>query len=186
MIIISAMSKDRIIGKGAGMPWNVPDEYQQYLNFVSGNTVILGRKSYEIFGADLPAGTSVIVISRTADFDGVTVVPSLAAALAQAEAEGKTVFVAGGGSVYAEALPLADEMYLSTIKGDFEGDAYFPDFDAADWVITDERDEPEFVFRKYRRIREVTGTGKKMTGVARMGGDPHLSTFDRGRIALVS
>ena len=151
MIIIGAMSKDRIIGKGAGMPWNVPDEYRQYLDFVTGNTVILGRKSYEIFGADLPDGTSVIVISRTADFDGVTVVPSLADALARAEAEGKTVFVAGGGSVYAQALPIADEMYLSTIKGDFEGDAYFPKFDAADWVITEERDEPEFVFRKYRR-----------------------------------
>jgi dihydrofolate reductase len=84
MIIIGAMSKDRIIGKGAGMPWNVPDEYQQYLDFVSGNTIILGRKSYEIFGADLPDGTSVIVISRTADFDGVTVVPSLAEALTRA------------------------------------------------------------------------------------------------------
>ena len=152
MIIISAMSKDRIIGKGAGMPWDVPDEYQQYLNFVSGNTVILGRKSYEIFGADLPDGTSVIVISRTADFDGVTVVPSLAEALTRAEAEGKTVFVAGGGSVYAQALPIAEEMYLSTIKGDFEGDTYFPEFDVTDWVVTEERDEPEFVFRKYRRI----------------------------------
>jgi len=152
MIIIGAMSKDRIIGKGAGMPWNVPDEYQQYLDFVSGNTIILGRKSYEIFGADLPDRTSVIVISRTADFDGVTVVPSLAEALTRAEAEGKTVFVAGGGSIYAQALPLADEMYLSTIKGDFEGDAYFPKFDAAEWMITEERDEPEFVFRKYRRI----------------------------------
>jgi dihydrofolate reductase len=62
------------------------------------------------------------------------------------------VFVAGGGSIYAQALPLADEMYLSTIKGDFEGDAYFPKFDAAEWMITEERDEPEFVFRKYRRI----------------------------------
>ena len=152
MIIIGAMSKDRIIGKGAGMPWNVPDEYQQYLDFVSGNTIILGRKSYEIFGADLPDGTSVIVISRTAEFDGVTVVPSLAEALTRAEAEGKTVFVAGGGSVYAQALLLADEMYLSTIKGDFEGDASFPKFDAAEWMITEERDEPEFVFRKYRRI----------------------------------
>ena len=157
MIIISAMSNDRIIGCGAGMPWNVPDEYKQYLDFVSGNTVILGRKSYEIFGADLPDGTSVIVISRSADFDGVIVVPSLAAALAQAETEGKTVFVAGGGSVYAQAIPFAEEMYLSTIKGDFKGDTYFPEFEASEWVITEERDEPEFVFRIYRRIGEATG-----------------------------
>jgi dihydrofolate reductase len=153
MIVISAMSKDRVIGSGKGMPWSVPGEYEQYLRFVSGQTVIMGRKSYEIFGPDLPAGTTAIVISRSAMLDGVVVVKSLDEALAVADGIGKTVFVAGGGSIYTQAVPLADEMYLSTIKGDFEGDAYFPEFDANDWEITEERDEPEFVFRKYRRIR---------------------------------
>ena len=152
MIVISAMSKDRVIGSGNGMPWNVPAEYQQYLRFVSGQTVIMGRISYEIFGPDLPEGTTAIVISRSATIDGVTVVKSLEEALAFAEGIGKTVFVAGGGSIYSQAVPLAAEMYLSTIKGDFEGDAYFPEFDANDWEITEERDEAEFVFRRYRRV----------------------------------
>jgi dihydrofolate reductase len=153
MIVISAMSKDRVIGSGNGMPWSVAAEYEQYLRFVSGQTIIMGRKSYEIFGPDLPEGTTAIVISRSATIDGATVVKSLNEALAVADGIGKTVFVAGGGSIYTQAVPLADEMYLSTIKGDFDGDAYFPEFDANDWEITEERDEPEFVFRKYRRVR---------------------------------
>jgi dihydrofolate reductase len=153
MIVISAMSKDRVIGSGNGMPWSVPAEYEQYLRFVSGQTVILGRRSYEIFGPDLPEGTTAIVISRSATIDGVIVVKSLDEALAVADGFGKTVFVAGGGSIYTQAVPRADEMYLSTIKGDFDGDAYFPAFDANNWEITEERDEPEFVFRKYRRVR---------------------------------
>jgi dihydrofolate reductase len=155
MIVISAMSKDRVIGSGNGMPWNVPAEYQQYLRFVSGQTVIMGRKSYEIFGPDLPAGTTAIVISRSATIDGVTVVKSLADALACADSIGKQVFVAGGGSIYSQAVPVADEMYLSTIKGDFEGDAHFPEFDAKEWEIIEQRDEPEFVFRRYRRIHSA-------------------------------
>ncbi len=153
MIIISAMSKDRVIGVGDGMPWNVPDEYQQYLRFVSGQTVIMGRKSYEIFGSDLPEGTTSIVISRSTRMDGVHVFMSLDEALAFAGGIGKTVFVAGGGLVYEQAVPVADEMYLSTIKGEFNGDTYFPKFNEADWEITEERDEPAFIFRKYLRIQ---------------------------------
>ena len=135
------------------MPWNVPEEYQQYLNFVSGQTVIMGRKSYEIFGADLPATTTAIVVSRNTSIAGVKVVQSFEDAVATAESIGKSTFVAGGGLIYAEAIPIADEMYLSTIKGEFEGDTYFPEFDVAEWEITEERDAVEFIFRKYRRMR---------------------------------
>ena len=155
MIIISAMSADRVIGSGDGMPWNVPAEYQQYLGFVSGQAVVMGRKSFEIFGPDLPEGTAVFVITRSAAIEGATVASSLEDALTAARDTGKTVFVAGGGSVYAQALPVADEMYLSTIKGDFEGDTRFPEFAVEDWEVLEERDEPDFVFRKYRRARRV-------------------------------
>ena len=52
-------------------------------------------------------------------------------------------------------MPLVDEMYLSTIKGEFEGDTYFPDFDPDLWEVTEERDEPEYVFRKFQRRESV-------------------------------
>ena len=53
MIVISAMSQDRIIGKGDGLPWHVPEEYNQFLDIIRGQTVILGRRSYPIFGKGL-------------------------------------------------------------------------------------------------------------------------------------
>jgi len=121
------------------------------LRFVSGQAVIIGRKSFEIFGADLPEGTTVIVVTRSASIPGAQTAQSLADALSLADNVGQSVFVAGGGSIYEQALPHADEMYLSTIKGDFEGDTYFPEFDLSDWEIAEERDEAKFVFRKYRR-----------------------------------
>jgi dihydrofolate reductase len=79
------------------------------------------------------------------------VAPSLQEALDLASATGKRVFVAGGGSVYEQALPLVNEMYLSTIKGKFSGDTYFPEFDPDAWAVTEVQDQPEFVFRKYCR-----------------------------------
>ena len=152
MIIISAMSTDRVIGSGNGMPWNVRREYQQYLDFVRGNTVIMGRRSFEIFGPDLPLSTNAIVITRRERVGGADVADSLETAVRRANQIGKTVFVAGGASIYELAIPVADAMYLSTIKGSFQGDTYFPQFDENDWKLTEERDETEFLFRRYKRL----------------------------------
>ena len=153
MIVIGAMSRDRVIGRGAGMPWDVPEEYDQFLRLTAGQTVILGRRSYEIFGAGLTAA-HVVVVSRSAGrLAGAVVAPSVPAALDAAAALGGTVFSAGGASVYAATVPLADAMYLSYIEGHFTGDAYFPAFDAREWVAERREDHPRFEFVVYRRVR---------------------------------
>ena len=151
MIIISAMSENRVIGSGNGMPWSVPAEYEQYLRFVTGQAVIMGRRTYEIFGPDLTDSTTKIVVTRRDTLNGVQVAGSLESALHLANDSGKSVFVAGGAMIYRLALPIATEMYLSTIKGSFDGDTYFPDFSLSAWKVVEERDEVDFIFRKYQR-----------------------------------
>ena len=151
MIIISAMSENGVIGAGDGMPWSVPEEYQQYLDFVRGNTVILGRKSWEIFGVDLSESHSIVVSRSVTTIENIEVAESLTAALERAAKQPGETFVAGGSSIYEQAIPLADAMYLSTIKGDFEGDFFFPEFDSSEWNILEVRDRPNFVFRRYQR-----------------------------------
>jgi len=149
--LISAMSHDRVIGTADGMPWQVPAEYQQYLRFITGQTVIMGRRSYEIFGEDLTSAHALVISRSLADGPDYEVFDGLEKAIAHGQELGKTIFVAGGASIYAQALPLADEMYLSTIRGDYEGTAYFPEFDRSDWEIIEERAEPDFIFRHYQR-----------------------------------
>ncbi|MEM7369899.1 MAG: dihydrofolate reductase [Bacteroidota bacterium] len=151
MILISAMSRDRVIGTQDGMPWNVPEEYQQYLAFVQNQTVIMGRKSYEIFGKDLLSSKNLVISRGYPDGPGYQVYSSLEQALESAKTLDRTIFVAGGASIYAQALPLADEMYLSYIKGDYEGIAYFPEFDPQNWMIVEQRDHPQFEFVHYKR-----------------------------------
>ncbi len=151
MIIIAAMSRDRIIGSGAGMPWSVPEEYARFLGFVRGQSVIMGRRSFEIFGGDL-SESHVLVASRSAsELPGAEVVPSLEEAVRRAESLGTEVFSAGGASIYRRTLPLADAMYLSFIKGDVQGDVTFPDIDEAAWQVERREDHPRFEFVVYRR-----------------------------------
>lgn len=151
MIIISAMSTDRVIGSGDGMPWSVPEEYQQFLGYVEGQTVIMGRRSYEIFGPDLTSAHNIVISRSGAEQEGVVVCGSIEEATEKATSFGKTVFSAGGATIYAQTLSLAEAMYISYIKGDFSGDAYFPEFDEDEWDVVERRDHEGFEFVHYRR-----------------------------------
>ena len=151
MIIIGAMSTDHVIGRGNGMPWHVPEEYAQFRRFIKGQTLLIGRRSYEIFGPDLTSAHTVVVSRSTRELPGATVVATVEDALREAESFGRTVFSAGGASIYAQTLPLAEAMYLSYIKGHFTGDAYFPAFSEREWVVERREDHPRFEFVVYRR-----------------------------------
>ena len=151
MIIIAALGTDRVIGSGDGMPWNVPAEYRQFLGFIEGQTVLMGRRSWEIFGSDLTSAHNVVISRSTRQIPGATVVNSVERGLETAQGFGKTVFSAGGAGIYRQTLPLADEMYLSFIKGDYSGDAYFPEFDESRWRVAQREDHPAFEFVIYRR-----------------------------------
>jgi dihydrofolate reductase len=161
VILVGAMTADRVIGRGGGMPWDVPEEYAHFLRLVDGQTIIIGRRSYEIFGPTL-TGTRNVVVTRSArELPGAVVAASVEEAVRTAASFGRTVFSAGGASIYAQTLPLADAMYLSFIKGDFgrfAGDAYFPPFSADEWAVERREDHPRFEFVVYRR-RAPSGRG---------------------------
>ncbi|MET0404280.1 MAG: dihydrofolate reductase [Cystobacter sp.] len=150
------MGTNRVIGRGEGMPWHIPEEYEQYIRHVSGQTVIMGRRSWEIFGGDLTT-THNIVVSRSGQVTGALSVPDLDQALARAEKAGRTIFIAGGASLYREALEsgCVDEMYLSTIHGDHTGDSFFPAWNEADWDVVRRESQARFDFAVWRRRRDA-------------------------------
>lgn len=151
MIIIAAMTEDRVIGSGPGMPWHVPEEYHQYLRFIEGQTVIIGRKSFEIFGDDLTCENTIVVSGSLQQTPNIHICVSFDDAVQRSSQFDKTVFIAGGASMYQRGIPLAERMYLSTIKGEFPGDTYFPEFDQHVWTVEKEEPHEAFVFRIYRR-----------------------------------
>jgi dihydrofolate reductase len=151
MIIVGAMTRERVIGRGDGMPWDVPEEYEHFQRLVAGETIVIGRRSYEIFGESLTSAHTVVVSRSATRLDDAVVVPTIDDALREAATFGRTVFSAGGASIYEQTIPRADAMYLSYIKGDFSGDAYFPDFDERVWTVERREDFPRFEFVVYQR-----------------------------------
>jgi dihydrofolate reductase len=153
MIIIGAMAANRVIGNGDGMPWDIPEEYAHFLKLIDGQTIIIGRRSYEIFREGLTSAHTIVVSRSGGAIPGALIVRSIEDAVREARQFGPAVFSAGGASVYAQTIPLADAMYLSYIKGEYAGDVYFPAFNEDDWDVEKREDYPRFEFVMYRRKR---------------------------------
>ncbi len=150
-IIIAAMDANRLIGDGDKLPWKIPEEYNQFLTFITDQTVIMGRKTFEIFSNDLPSARTFIITRQPKHYRQAAVCHSFDEALKKASAYPETIFIAGGAQVYKKALAVADKMYLSFVKGQYRGDTYFPPFDESNWEVDSRTDFPRFEFVIYSR-----------------------------------
>ena len=125
--IIAAMAENRVIGRGNEMPWEIPSELKRFKEITMGHPVIMGRRTFESIGRPLP-GRKNVIITRQLDYSAAdsVIVPDLQAALS-ACAGADEVFICGGDTVYREAMPIADKIYLTIIDEEFEGDSFFPE-----------------------------------------------------------
>jgi len=154
VIIISAIGSNQIIGNGDGLPWHIPSEYNQFLCYVKDQTVIMGRRSYEIFKSDM-LPKRMVVVSRSLKTDRASVFSSLPEALEYSKKFSEDVFICGGQSVYEESLQYADYMYLSFIKGEHQGNVYFPEFKEEEWSVEKKEERDEFIFVIYKRKTQL-------------------------------
>ena len=127
--LIAAVARNGAIGKDNALLWRLPEDLKFFKRTTLGCPVIMGRKTWDSIGRPLP-GRRNIVITRNATWqaEGAEVFHDLSSALA-ATADVPKVFVIGGGELYAQALPLADELVLTEVDADFEGDTFFPRWD---------------------------------------------------------
>ena len=138
-----------VIGKAGGLPWHLPAELAYFKQKTMGHPIIMGRKTHESIGRSLPGRTN-IVISRNRSYTpapGAILVPSLDKAI-QAAGQVNEVFVIGGESIYAEALPIANKIYLTKVDAQIDGDRFFR-FDVSDWHQTLSQKHPADDKNKY-------------------------------------
>jgi dihydrofolate reductase len=157
--LIAALARNRVIGIENRLPWKLSDDLQHFKALTLGHHILMGRKTYESIGRPLPGRTTVI-ISR-AGFpapEGCIVAHSVEEAIAACEAD-EEIFFVGGADLYRQALPLADRLYLTEIQADVEGDAWFPEFNRAQWNEVS----------RERRTEEASGLGY------------HFVVYDRSR-----
>ena len=148
VILVAAVARNRVIGNGPDIPWRVPGEQKAFKELTLGHTLLMGRTTYESIGRPLP-GRTTIVLTRDRGWtaDGVRVAHSLDDAMTQASSCEGEIIVAGGASLYAEALPIAAEQIISEIPLEPEGDVLYPAYDQREWVEADRE-----VFDGYERV----------------------------------
>ncbi len=146
--IIVAIAKNGVIGAGGAMPWHIPEDLQYFKRTTTSHVIVMGRKTFESLGRPLPNRTNVVVTHRS-DFrhDGVEVVHSLD----EAVTKHPDAFIIGGAEIYRQALPLADELYITKIHATYKGDIYFPKTDLRRWRRVRSEDHGQFEFTVYLR-----------------------------------
>jgi len=152
IVIIAAMSKNRVIGKDNTLPWSLKADMEHFKKLTLGWPCIMGRKTWESLPKRPLPGRPNIVISRSlSDVTGAKVFPSLQEAVHHCAGNEK-VFICGGASIYAEALGLANRIELTMIYKQYEGNAFFPEINTAQWKKTQTEDFDGFSFLSYSRI----------------------------------
>jgi dihydrofolate reductase len=126
-----------VIGRADTLPWYLPEDLRHFRETTTGHAVIMGRRTWDSLPPKvrpLP-GRRNLVLTRQSRWqaEGAEVVPSLDAALTLLQGPARA-FVIGGAAVYAAALPQADELHLTEIHQDFDGDVFFPPFDRGAFV----------------------------------------------------
>jgi dihydrofolate reductase len=159
MFAIAAMSRNRVIGKGGGIPWRIPDEHRWFRRTTMGGIVVMGRKTFEGLPGPLDGRVNVVLTRDPARLlaqeqgrgklrDAVVepAAPGADAlrltlpraevrlvrsldALASAGDAGARVWLCGGAQLYAQHLPACAELYLTVVDREVEGDAFFPAFE---------------------------------------------------------
>lgn len=131
--IIVAIAQNGVIGDKNALLWNIKEDMVHFRTITSGHPIIMGRKTFESIGRPLPKRTNV-VISRNTELkiEGCTVVNSLEQAIALFDSS-EDIFIIGGAQIYAQALPLADRLYLTIVHNHYSGDTSFPAIDYSEW-----------------------------------------------------
>ena len=124
---IAAMSLNRVIGQNNKIPWDLPEDLRFFKKMTTGQIVVMGRKTFESIGKPLPDRSTIVVTRTQTDQLGVQTVSDLGQINLGAEA--REVFICGGAQLYAEALPLCSDLYLTLVKRNVDGDAFFPPFE---------------------------------------------------------
>lgn len=158
--LLLAMDKNRVIGLNNDLPWHLPNDLKFFKEKTMGNTIIMGRKTFESIGRVLPKRDHVVLTRKQYQVpDQVTVINDIDPIMEwnQNNPE-KEYFVIGGSDIFVQLLPFADRMYVTWIDETFKGDTFFPTFDESQWVLTsktkgekDEKNPYDYYFLQFDR-----------------------------------
>ena len=153
--LIVATSKNGIIVDSNKLIWNLPADLKRFKDITTGHPIVMGRKTYESIGRPLPNRRNII-ISRDEDYivDGCEIVNSIEEALLITNSD---CFIIGGGQIYKQTINLSDQIYMTVVDEEFEGDTSFPTLESywhkskVEEFEPDEKNKHKYTFIFYER-----------------------------------
>ena len=163
ILLIAAVAKNGVIGKENDLVWKIPTDFKRFKTLTSNHYILMGRKTFESLGKPLPNRTH-LVITRNPDYqvpEGHHVFKSVEDAFIYCNKLGiDKLYVIGGGEIYKQTMPLADELVITEVEAEPDGDTYFPEIDPNIWKVVskenhpaDEKNQYPFSFVDYERIK---------------------------------
>lgn len=154
--IIVAIARNGVIGKSSGeMSWHVKEEFQHFKNTTFGYPIIMGRKTFETLGKPLKGRLNIIVSknrSYKTEHEDVVIKSSIDEAIEYCKTlKPEKIFIIGGGEIYNQAILFVDEMIITFMKFEAEGEVKFPKINNDEWSIEKISDNELFEIFRYVR-----------------------------------
>ena len=154
--LIWAMTEDHLIGKGNLMPWHIKEDLIYFKSRTSGQTVLMGEQTYYSLkgyykNRPLPYG-KIYVASLNNDLvlEDATVINDVIKFVKEYDGE---LWVTGGAMIFGLTLPYADNLFISFVKGKYEGDKYFPSINYDDYKLVWDNETEVVHYTQYQRVK---------------------------------
>jgi len=136
--IIVAVSEDWGIGKDNELLWHISEDLKRFKRLTFGNTVIMGKRTWESLPRrPLPGRRNIVLTDdKTENIENAVTAYSIEDSLSKCE-KNEEIFIMGGGSIYRQFMPFADRLYITHVHKKAPADIYFPEIDLKIWKITE-------------------------------------------------
>ena len=157
--IIVAVSEDWGIGKNNELLWHISEDLKRFKRLTSGNTVIMGKRTWESLPRRPLPGRKNIVLTddKTETIENAVTAYSIEDSLSKCE-RSEEIFIMGGGSIYRQFMPFADRLYITHVHKKAPADIFFPEIDLKVWKIrekevfkTDDEESIPYTYTIYEK-----------------------------------
>lgn len=155
--LIVACDEHNLIGKDGWMPWNLPEDLKHFKRVTLNKNILMGRKTFEGIGKPLPKRKTWVLTHQDISYpyENVEVIHDLQSLVSHFLESEEELVVCGGAQIYQLMLPYVQEMWISKVAGEYEGDTYFPKVNWLDYECADTVQYVGFVVNHYKRKKET-------------------------------
>ncbi len=152
-IIIAAVSLNNIIGKDETLPWKNSEELNHFKSATLGSAVLMGRVTYESLKKPLHDRLNLVIsnsVKENKPSENLYYFLSIIDAIKFAKKRDyNSLFIAGGSKIYFQTINEVDELLISRMPFEIEGNKHFPKISNNIWEQKEVAEFDSFSVERY-------------------------------------